>query len=103
MSTLITASVAMVEADLLGLMYIWDISLNAISVVNLVMCIGISVEFHTHIAHAFLESQSNTRTQRAIDSLSEMGSSVFSGTAPFPFPFLFSFLLFSFRFLFLVL
>jgi Niemann-Pick C1 protein len=79
MSVLITGSVAMVEANLLGLMYLWDISLNAISVVNLVMCIGIAVEFHTHIAHSFLESESRTRTQRAIDSLSEMGSSVLSG------------------------
>lgn len=83
MSVLITGSVAMVELDLLGLMYLWDISLNAISVVNLVMCIGIAVEFHTHIAHAFLQSPFNTRTARATDALVEMGSSVFSGTSHF--------------------
>eukprot|EP01087_Luapelamoeba_hula_P018260 TRINITY_DN5868_c0_g1_i1.p1 TRINITY_DN5868_c0_g1~~TRINITY_DN5868_c0_g1_i1.p1 ORF type:complete len:1312 (+),score=147.15 TRINITY_DN5868_c0_g1_i1:59-3994(+) len=80
MSLLICGSVVMVEMDLIAIMYYWDISVNAISVVNLVMCIGISVEFHTHIAHAFLQSsRAPTRTQRAIDALVEMGSSVFSG------------------------
>lgn len=37
-------------------MAIFDIQLNAVSVVNLVMSIGIAVEFCVHIAHAFLVS-----------------------------------------------
>ena len=37
-------------------MVILDIQLNAVSVVNLVMSIGIAVEFCVHIAHAFLVS-----------------------------------------------
>lgn len=37
-------------------MAILDIQLNAVSVVNLVMSIGIAVEFCVHIAHAFLVS-----------------------------------------------
>ncbi len=32
----------MVEIDLVGVMYIWSIDLNALSTVNLVMCVGIS-------------------------------------------------------------
>ncbi len=32
----------MVEIDLVGVMYIWNIDLNALSTVNLVMCVGIS-------------------------------------------------------------
>lgn len=39
-----------------GLMAILDIQLNAVSVVNLVMSIGIAVEFCVHIANAFLVS-----------------------------------------------
>jgi predicted RND superfamily exporter protein len=37
-------------------MAILDIQLNAVSVVNLIMSIGIAVEFCVHIAHAFLVS-----------------------------------------------
>lgn len=39
-----------------GVMVLWDIQLNAVSVVNLVMSIGIAVEFCVHITHAFTVS-----------------------------------------------
>lgn len=35
-------------------MAILDIQLNAVSVVNLIMSIGIAVEFCVHITHAYL-------------------------------------------------
>lgn len=37
-----------------GVMAILNIQLNAVSVVNLVMAVGIAVEFCVHITHAFL-------------------------------------------------
>lgn len=36
-----------------GIMAILNIQLNALSVVNLVMAVGIAVEFCVHITHAF--------------------------------------------------
>lgn len=39
-----------------GVMAILKIQLNAVSVVNLVMSVGIAVEFCVHITHAFLVS-----------------------------------------------
>ena len=36
-AVIVTFTVAIIIVDLLGLMYIWDISLNAVSLVNLVM------------------------------------------------------------------
>lgn len=39
-----------------GIMAILDIQLNAVSVVNIIMSIGIAVEFCVHIVHAFLVS-----------------------------------------------
>ena len=41
-------------------MAILKIQLNAISVVNLVMSIGIAVEFCVHITHAFMVSSSTS-------------------------------------------
>lgn len=62
-----------------GLMYHWNISLNAVSLVNLVMAVGISVEFCSHLVHSFSVSVEETRVRRSADALTKMGSSVFSG------------------------
>ncbi|KAM7479507.1 hypothetical protein LguiA_027720 [Lonicera macranthoides] len=70
--------VAMIVVDLMGVMAILNIQLNAVSVVNLIMSIGIAVEFCVHISHAFSVSQGN-REQRMKEALRTMGSSVFSG------------------------
>merc|ERR1712136_501216 len=72
-------TIAMIIIDLFGLMYWWSISLNAVSLVNLVMAIGISVEFCSHIVRAFAVSVQPSRVGRAKESLIKMGSSVLSG------------------------
>eukprot|EP00794_Sanderia_malayensis_P012125 gene12125-13377_t len=76
---IVTFVVAMIVVDMFGLMYLWGISLNAVSLVNLIMCIGISVEFCAHIARSFSVSPLATRVDRARDALARMGSSVLSG------------------------
>uniref|UniRef100_A0A6B2KWP2 SSD domain-containing protein n=1 Tax=Arcella intermedia TaxID=1963864 RepID=A0A6B2KWP2_9EUKA len=78
LSFIILLVVAMIEIDLLGIMAIWGVELNAVSAVNLVMAIGISVEFCVHIAHHFAVSEGD-RNGRVTDSLSTMGASVFKG------------------------
>ncbi|CAF1029966.1 unnamed protein product [Rotaria sordida] len=78
-SFLILLCVFMIVIDMFGVMYLWHIELNAISVVNIVMSVGIAVEFCAHIARYFAVSQGTNRLHRAKIALSEMGSSVFSG------------------------
>jgi len=63
----------------LGLMYWWTIDFNAISLVNLVMAIGISVEFCSHLVRQFAISILTSRVERARQALEKMGSSVLSG------------------------
>ncbi|KAM7513994.1 hypothetical protein LguiA_003577 [Lonicera macranthoides] len=77
-SAIILLVLAMIVVDLLGVMAILNIQLNAVSVVNLVMSVGIAVEFCVHITHAFLVS-SGDRDQRTKAALGTMGASVFSG------------------------
>ncbi|XP_059647380.1 uncharacterized protein LOC132293774 isoform X2 [Cornus florida] len=77
-SAIIILVLAMIVVDLMGVMAILDIQLNAVSVVNLIMSIGIAVEFCVHISHAFSVSHGD-RGQRAKEALRTMGSSVFSG------------------------
>ncbi|CAH0550205.1 unnamed protein product [Brassicogethes aeneus] len=69
----------MILTNMFGLMYLWNITLNAVSLVNLVMTVGIAVEFCGHIVHHFKKSQKITAEERAIDASISMGSSVFSG------------------------
>jgi len=71
--------VTMVVVNLGGLMYWWNITLNAVSLVNLVMAVGIAVEFCSHIVHAFNLSTEDTRILKAKDALINTGSSVLSG------------------------
>ncbi|XP_030628972.1 NPC intracellular cholesterol transporter 1 [Chanos chanos] len=76
---LVCLTIAMILVNMFGVMWIWGISLNAVSLVNLVMSCGISVEFCSHIVRAFSISTKSTRVERAQDALAHMGSSVFSG------------------------
>lgn len=77
-SGIILLVLAMIVVDLMGVMAILKIQLNAVSVVNLVMSVGIAVEFCVHITHAFMVS-SGDRDQRTKEALATMGASVFSG------------------------
>jgi len=76
---LIVLTILFIIIDMFGLMYLWDIPLNAVSVVNLVMTVGIGVEFCSHLVRAFTLSTEKDNVARALDSLIHMGSSVFSG------------------------
>lgn len=78
-SLVVIITIAMIVINLGGLMYWWHITLNAVSLVNLVMAVGIAVEFCSHLVHSFSVSVESSRVERASDSLTRMGSSVFSG------------------------
>ncbi|KAG8224451.1 hypothetical protein J437_LFUL003174, partial [Ladona fulva] len=78
-SVVVVITIAAIVIDIGGLMYWWGISLNAVSLVNLVMAVGIAVEFCSHLVHSFALSNEETRVARAMDSLINMGTSVFSG------------------------
>lgn len=85
----VTITVAMIVVDVIGTMAVAGVSLNAISLVNLVICVGIGVEFCAHVARAFMfpsksvmekaKSKFRGRDLRAWTSLTDVGGSVFSG------------------------
>lgn len=73
---IVMGTVSMTTTSLFGLMRFWKIELNALSLVNVVICMGISVEFCSHIARAFALSSRPSRLERAREALVHMGSSV---------------------------
>merc|ERR1711992_474731 len=78
-SIIIVLIILMILVNLGGMMYWWHITLNAVSLVNLVMAVGISVEFSAHLTRAFAVNTGQDRIERARDVLTTMGSSVLSG------------------------
>ena len=73
---IIVVVIWMILLDLMGMMYAWDITLNAVSLTNLVMAVGISVEFCAHITRDFIYTTGENKVERAKDSLINIGSSV---------------------------
>ena len=71
--------------NVIGLCYIsnimvpgFTIQINAVSVVNLIIAVGLSVEFCVHIVITFMNSE-GTSEKRAKRALNQMGSSIFIG------------------------
>ena len=65
--------------ELFGLMVLWDVSLNSVSMITLVMAIGFAVDYSAHIAHAYVMSDKETANERVVDALSTLGASVLMG------------------------
>ncbi|KAL4711125.1 hypothetical protein ACJJTC_009496 [Scirpophaga incertulas] len=68
----------MVVINMMGVMYIWNIPLNAVSCVNLIVSIGIAVEFCSHIAYASAISD-EVSSDKVKDALKKVGSTVITG------------------------
>ena len=84
-SVIVTLMVACTTWGLIGFCFIWNetaggigTEINAVSVVNLVMCSGLAVEFCVHIMTSYLK-QVGTREARAKSALIDMGSTVMTG------------------------
>ena len=54
--TIVTGVVALTVVAVMGVMAVWGVDLNAISLVNLVISLGIAVEFCAHVARAFMSA-----------------------------------------------
>ncbi|PLW40125.1 hypothetical protein PCASD_07859 [Puccinia coronata f. sp. avenae] len=83
-------TVLMIIGNMTGGMAVWKVDLNAISLVNLVIGVGIGIEFCSHIVRAFTGANGGglpkrhhlaqrDRDERITIAMSEVGSSVFAG------------------------
>lgn len=64
--------------DIAGVMYLWGIVIDSVAVVNLILAVGLSVDYSAHIGHCFMV-KSGSREERAIQSLADIGSPVING------------------------
>ena len=84
---LVVLAVVLVDVFILGLVHFWDLTMNSIVTVFLVIGLGLSVDYSAHIAHTYLtvevpkdiEKTSEKRHYKASVAVSQMGSSVIHG------------------------
>ncbi|XP_076827962.1 patched domain-containing protein 3-like [Brachyhypopomus gauderio] len=72
-SVWVTFAIASVIVGVAGFMALWDVNLDSISMINLVICIGFSVDFSAHISYAYVSSDEETADMRAVDALYNLG------------------------------
>ena len=89
-TALVSLNVFWVDLFLMGVIHFWDLTLNPIVMINIVVSVGIAVDYSAHIAYAYLtqkvdeeNEETNTpekiRKYKATMALRLMGSSVFHG------------------------
>ncbi len=86
--------------DIVGFLYLWGVTIDTLSCINIVLAIGLCVDYSAHIAHAFIVSEgkystylidhlcirapnhftiAGTKEDRAIISLKTIGPAVING------------------------
>ena len=65
--------------ELMGLMTIWNVSLNIISMIVITMAIGFCVDYSANVAHSYITSDAVNSKEATQSALSTIGASVFMG------------------------
>ncbi|XP_069047360.1 patched domain-containing protein 3-like isoform X1 [Lepisosteus oculatus] len=77
----VTFAIGSVIVGVAGFMALWQVNLDSISMINLVICIGFSVDFSAHISYAFVSNRNDNVNAKAIDSLFVLGYPIVQGAA----------------------
>ena len=56
-TVMVTACIISIQVGIVGYMALWDITLDGISLINIILCIGFSVDFSAHITYSFLAGE----------------------------------------------
>ncbi|XP_078593908.1 patched domain-containing protein 3-like [Branchiostoma floridae x Branchiostoma japonicum] len=76
----VTLSIASICTGVVGYMTLWDVNLDAISMINIIMCIGFSVDFSAHITYAFVSCKEDSSNARAVFALYTLGMPILQGS-----------------------
>ncbi|XP_063995288.1 NPC intracellular cholesterol transporter 1-like [Diachasmimorpha longicaudata] len=75
--------VSLTLVDICGFMYYWGLSIDIVSCIGLELAVGLSVDYASHVAHAFLHSKApkdgENRHMRAVNAVRHIGIAVLCG------------------------
>ncbi|XP_077994821.1 patched domain-containing protein 3-like [Glandiceps talaboti] len=78
-SIYVTFAIATISVGVVGFMTLWNVRLDSISMINIIICIGFSVDFSAHITYAFVIAKRINRDERAIEALYSLGWPILQG------------------------
>lgn len=73
-------SVISIEVGVAGYMALWHVNLDSISMINLIMCIGFSVDYTAHICYAYMSSKAKTPNEKVQECLYALGLPILQGS-----------------------
>lgn len=76
---IVVAVLALVDVYLMGSLYYWDLDVNNVVGINLIASAGLTVDFLSHITHAFVREDGGDRRTRAAAALGSIGAPVLYG------------------------
>jgi predicted RND superfamily exporter protein len=78
-SLLITINVSFCIIEILGFMYVLGIAIDSVSVINIVLAVGLSIDYSAHVGHCFMVKGGDNKDRRALESLADIGAAVLNG------------------------
>jgi len=75
-AVLVAFNICAAIVEVIGFAHYWGVTMNGVSTIYFLICVGLAVDYSAHIAHAFTDS-SGTSENRAMSALQRIGPSVF--------------------------
>lgn len=75
----VALSILSIELGVAGYMSLWDVNLDSISMINLIMCIGFSVDFTAHICYSYMSSKASCPDDKVKEALYSLGMPIMQG------------------------
>lgn len=75
----VTICTISIDTAVLGYMSLWGVSLDVITMINILLCIGFSIDFSAHITYAFVIGKSADANKRVIWALRNLGMPILQG------------------------
>lgn len=72
-------AIVSIEIGVIGYMSLWNVNLDPISMLTLIMCIGFSVDFSAHISYSYLTSKAKTPNEKMRECLYCLGLPIIQG------------------------
>merc|ERR1711933_267502 len=73
---IVSLGICMSIIEIVGYMHWWGLTINGTTTINILICLGLSVDYSAHIAHIFKESV-GVANDRAVAAMTRIGPSVF--------------------------
>ncbi|XP_023215985.1 patched domain-containing protein 3-like [Centruroides sculpturatus] len=73
-------SIVSIEIGVIGYMSLWKVNLDSVSMINLIMCIGFSVDYSAHISYSFITADKPTANEKMQIALYSLGMPIIQGS-----------------------